>query len=250
VNQEVKDIDRALLTACQNFDSANVEYLLAEGADPNCFDPKDYWRTPLRSVVYHYSDHPSLHDGEYALVRALVIAGAAIKTELVPYDRGIDSEPVWTTSLHTAAERGQIELLCMLVESPGGSEALAYFTAMDQTPLAVAAKAGNAAAVQYLLEEGSDPNLHAPYCFAEGWCHDLPLHDAVCSGDIETVFKLLDAGADPLGYGWMGVTPLDRADDSGDSRIIRLVESYVRPQSLLAERAAKRRLRRPERSDP
>ena len=74
-----------------------------------------------------------------------------------------------------------------------------------QLALVMCALHGRAEGVRRALALGADPREPSPELYA----HGTPLHHAVCSGSLETVSALLDAGADPARRDtlWAG-TPL------------------------------------------
>jgi Ankyrin repeats (3 copies) len=78
-----------------------------------------------------------------------------------------------------------------------------------QFALVLSALNGKAAAVRWLIEFGVDVNAPSEDLYA----HGMPLHHAVCSGDLETVRALVEAGADLSrpDKAWQG-TPLGWAE--------------------------------------
>lgn len=78
-----------------------------------------------------------------------------------------------------------------------------------QFALVLAALRGRAASLKFLLVSGADPNSPS----VDLYSHGTPLHHAVCSGNIEAVEVLVQAGADAskVDTVWKG-TPLDWAE--------------------------------------
>jgi Ankyrin repeats (3 copies) len=81
--------------------------------------------------------------------------------------------------------------------------------AEKQFALVLAALNGKAQAVKWMAGAGADVNRPSTDLYA----HGTPLHHAVCSGSLETVQALVEAGADPgkLDTAWNG-TPLGWAE--------------------------------------
>jgi ankyrin repeat protein len=50
-----------------------------------------------------------------------------------------------------------------------------------------------------------------------------PFHDAARGGDVETLRRLLDAGADPNEEDWTGAPPLDQAVHGGSAEAVRVL---------------------------
>jgi len=62
-----------------------------------------------------------------------------------------------------------------------------------QFSLVLACLNGKAAGVEWILARGASPNEPS----ADLYAHGRPLHHAVCSGSLDTVRALVNAGADP-----------------------------------------------------
>lgn len=100
-----------------------------------------------------------------------------------------------------------------------------------QFSLVLASLNGKAAGVEWILARGASPNEPS----ADLYPHGTPLHHAVCSGSLDTVRVLVDAGADPRrsDSAWNG-TPLGWAEyyeqNSDAKRKLRYAEigSYLR----------------------
>ena len=99
--------------------------------------------------------------------------------------------------------------------------------ARADAPLLEAAKAGDAAAVRALLDQGADVNAPA----VDG---ATALHWAVHRDDLETVGLLLAADADAAAANRYGVTPLSLACTNGNARVIaRLLGAGADPNAAL-----------------
>jgi peptide-methionine (S)-S-oxide reductase len=84
--------------------------------------------------------------------------------------------------------------------------------AQRQFALVLAALNGRAAGVKWMLEHGAAVNLPSDDLYS----HGTPLHHAVCSGSLETVQVLVEAGAD-----------LSRPDTAWDGTPLGWAEHYV-----------------------
>jgi uncharacterized protein len=93
-----------------------------------------------------------------------------------------------TTALHFAAERGDEELVAILLDA--GATVDPPTRIGHHTPLHLAARNGNGAVVRRLLAAGADPGLRTDPA------RITPLHLAAASGDAASVAALLEAGAE------------------------------------------------------
>ena len=92
------------------------------------------------------------------------------------------------------------------------------FSADGFTPLHLAAYFGKADTVWALLNLGADPNL-----FSRNPLMVAPLHSALSSGNVEIARTLLDMGADPNAASQEGWVALHYAADIGDAELARLL---------------------------
>lgn len=114
------------------------------------------------------------------------------------------------TSVHAAAECGQLEILKFLIEEMDGTCAFRQVNDLDWTPLHAAVAGGCLECARYLLEQGHDPNATAHVLRKDrlGWSI---LDKAVKEGKAEMVRLLLDWKADPDFPGWMWTSARDHA---------------------------------------
>lgn len=115
------------------------------------------------------------------------------------------------TSVHAAAEYGQLEILKFLVERMDGRCAFRQVNDLNWTPLHAAVAGGCLECTRYLLEQGHDPNATAHVLRDDrlGWSI---LDKAVKDGKVEMVRLLLDWKADPDFPGWMWTTARHHAE--------------------------------------
>ncbi len=90
------------------------------------------------------------------------------------------------------------------------------------TPLHIAAFAGNRHAVTLLLEAGADVN-------AKGDLSTSPLYCAVSAQHVQVAERLLQYGADPDAQNELGYTPRTLAKQKGDKAMIALFKRYKEP---------------------
>ena len=107
------------------------------------------------------------------------------------------------TLLHIAASRGQAECVQELLAHDADFEAIELD---GMTPLYYA---GNAACTQLLLEKGANPNI-CDTCY-----HEIPLHEAVQTGNLEQATLLIKHGSRCDTKDIDGNTPLHLAALSG-----------------------------------
>jgi ankyrin repeat protein len=116
--------------------------------------------------------------GDVATVRSLLQRGADVNAP----------RPDGMSALHWAAERGDPELIDMLLYAGANPKAVTRIG--HYTPLHVASRVGHAAVVEKLLKAGADVNAKTSNSGA------TPLHLAATSGDAATVRALAQNGAD------------------------------------------------------
>ena len=162
-------LDDSLHQAITKKDIGKMTELLESGVNIESRDNAD--NTPLI--------HASCNNLE--AMQFLVLQGANVNS----YNRLTGS-----TSLHEAAERGQIEMMTLLLDNGADIESQ---NNRGFTPLFSAAKSGKLEAVKLLLERGA--NVHH-FLKDDGW---VPLHlvsSFPTDNTVEIMAALLDAGAD------------------------------------------------------
>lgn len=124
------------------------------------------------------------------ILRTLIDAGARVDVEC----------PVaHSTSMHSAAEDGRIDLLNLLLDRAGGRAALDTFDYVSRTPLLCAVERNDLEMARLLIAAGANVDAHD-----EQRIGNTALREAAESGSLEMVELLLRAGADPRIEGWMG----------------------------------------------
>jgi ankyrin repeat protein len=165
---------------------ANAKLLIERGAPLEAKNTRGC--TPLGVAVRCFEQQSEWTPNDYipAIAQALIDAGANVESAGM--------------TLAAATCLGRTEDQARLAQAAGPKE--------RQIALAAAAYYGIASAVPMLIALGADPNgsnlgLNP---------HATPLHNAVCSGSLETVKALVAAGAKPDSKdGWYHATPLSWA---------------------------------------
>ncbi len=195
---------RGLHAAAHKGDAAQIERLLAGGANPNVTD--SHGRTPV---------HVATFAGQRAALRALAQGGANL--EILENDR--------YDAVTIAAVNNDEETLRLLL-SLGASTRLVT-SRYDGTALIAAAHLGHAGVVKQLIAAGAPldhvNNLH--------W---TALIEAIVLGDggkrhVETVRALVQAGASLKLTDRQGFTPLSLARARGFADIVKILEAAGAP---------------------
>ena len=108
--------------------------------------------------------------------------------------------------LHEAAAQGDLAKVKELAEK--GADINAFDEDLSRTPLHYAVIAGHRDVAAYLLSVGADVNAHE-----EAKIGETPLGTVAATCSYEMAELLINAGANPTIPGWMGRTPLDRAQE-------------------------------------
>ena len=269
----------ALFTAIEKDDVEMVRLLVETGADVNAAEGFG-GNTPL---------HEAVEKGDVEIVKILVAAGADVNAEgfmsrtplslaaekgateimqilLGPYadtpGGGEDKEAASTPSigseaLYTAIEKGNVEMVRLLVEAGADVNAAEGFG--GNTPLHEAVEQGDTEMVKILVAAGADVNaegsmsrtplslaaekgateimqiLLGPYADTPGGGEDKEaastpsigseaLYTAIEKGNVEMVRLLVEAGADVnAAEGFGGNTPLHEAVEQGDTEMVKIL---------------------------
>lgn len=193
--------------------TGNVEVLrriLAAGGNPN-----ERASEPGSAFAGSTSLYWGVFGGRLELVEMLIDAGARVENEC-PVEE--------STSVHSAATHGRIDLLEVLMKRAGGRAALNTFDYISRTPLLCAVERNDLAAARLLIAAGSNVDAHD-----EQRMGNTALREAVGSGTLEMVELLLRAGADPRIEGWTGRSAYQvaasRQGPSGE-RVRKLLQAW------------------------
>ncbi len=129
------------------------------------------------------------------------------------------------TPLHEAVEKGDVEIVKILVAAGADVEAKGYF---DRTPLTLATEEGATEIMQILLGSGPDADTSASGEDKEAASTPSigseALYTAIEKGDVAMVRLLVEAGADVnAAAGFGGNTPLHEAVEQGDVEIVKIL---------------------------
>jgi ankyrin repeat protein len=221
------DINRMLLTACEEVNVELVAFLLSSGANANFLDndgSRPVHRAAhnsqilqklgekgadinLRDLNGETALHWAAREGSVGGVQWLVVNGAVVNS---PSEIG-------HTPLHVATENGHEQACRILLES--GADCEQHTNTTRSTPLHYAADVGNLAVVEILLDFNADP-------WARNKWKETPLHVASWMGHAEIVEKLLhtSAGAATLeSFEERGRRPLHEAAAQNSATICRIL---------------------------
>jgi ankyrin repeat protein len=182
------DINRMLLTACEE---ANVElaaFLLSSGANAN-----------FLGIDGSRPVHQAAHNSQ--ILQRLGEKGADIKL------RDLNGE----TALHWAARKGSVDSVEWLLAN---GAVINSTSGLGHTPLHVATENGHEQVCRILLELGADCEQHT------NTTRSTPLHRAVGMGNFAVVEILLDFNADPWARNKWKDTPLHVASRMGHADIV------------------------------
>ncbi|OLD81297.1 MAG: hypothetical protein AUF67_08710 [Acidobacteria bacterium 13_1_20CM_58_21] len=185
-----QDLNKKLLDAAEAGDTAEVQSLLREGANPHA--KGGYGNTALMGAAVR---------GHTETVRALLDKGAEVNAK----------GNTGRTALMEAALEGYTETVRTLLEK--GAEVNAKDNA-GWTPLFWAAFSRRTDTVRALLEKGADVNAKNKY-------DDTALIHAAYAGDTDTVVVLLEKGAEVNARDDMGKTALIEAARQGRTETVR-----------------------------
>jgi len=180
-------------------EAAQIRELLGNGADPNARDSAG--RTPL---------HVAAFASHYDAVRALVAGGGDINAlERSRYD-----------VITIAAVKDDVRMVKLALELGGNAKLIT--SPYDGTALIAAAHLGHDEVVQALIDAGA-PLDHVNNL---GW---TALIEAVILGDggprhVNTVMKLVAAGADRTIADRSGVTPLQHAQRRAYQKMVAVLQ--------------------------
>ncbi|MBI1191189.1 MAG: hypothetical protein GC200_10980 [Tepidisphaera sp.] len=195
--------DDALLwfwAAVRDGDINTIERLLAAGVPRATLEI-----TPLSWAI---------SDGNLSMLKYLLALGFSMTEEVAL------AEP-WDFPLHEAAQKGDLEILKVLLKQPDAKHFLNRFDDnwLGYTPLHMAVMANHPDAVRLLIAAGADVDAND-----EPHIGDTAIRRAVEENHESIVLMLLKAGANPDIPGWMWISARDKAADS-TPEIRRLIDA-------------------------
>ena len=213
VNVHSKNGETALCSAAWYGDLEMVQLLLNLEADVNDRG-FDNW-TPIYNASRgpsSWASHGSYNNPQLLpdVARLLLERGADVNARI---EHRSDGNPEGNTPLHTAADRGRVEVAHVLLDCGAnvGAE-----DKTGRTPLHVAAKHREVETVRLLLEHGANVR-------AEDNVGRTPLHIAAKFGKIEAVRVLLEHGANAGAEDNKGRTPFRMASAAGEEETMKLL---------------------------
>lgn len=167
--------DAELFRLIRGGETARIREALEGGADPEARER--FGATPMISAVEHR---------RLDVIRLLVEAGAGPDTPRLGMDE--------FTPLHVAAQRDSLDAVLLLLELGADAATRTWLTPIDW--------AVSQPVVEALAAAGGDPNARCPKT------GQAPLHRRACTGMVEPMRALLDAGAEHSARDLLGRTPL------------------------------------------
>ncbi|KAM7213105.1 hypothetical protein V8F06_011528 [Rhypophila decipiens] len=152
-------LDECLYTCTDNEEEETVKLLLEMGASPDA-----------QGEEYGNALAAAANDGTMGILHALLDKGATI-----------DSPAGYP--LQAACKQGHIDTVKLLLTHPRSPSGLVNTIRRGLTPLQAAVQSGQEAVVEYLLEQGADPNIAGE--------EDLPILVATLQGNEDVVKSLL-----------------------------------------------------------
>ncbi len=222
--------DESLIKAARMGDITKARQLLADGANPNFTDKNGV--TPLLAAA---------HEGQSIVLQALLDAGVEVNfvpSGLRQFAMSKSHAPLSERELMEAASRGETALNAAVRQ--GHVDAVDYLLKHDakidlanrhgETPLLVAASAGNLEMVKRLLDNGADPNSveqdnrrNRLALAKHAMGRDSVLILAVQKGHLDISQALIKAGADVDYRGFLGKTALYAAVENGRRNLLQLL---------------------------
>jgi ankyrin repeat protein len=213
--------------AAEGADLETLKVLARGGADLNAQDhdgntpldkATDACRYDVMAYLYGQGARFGRHAGNLAYLAAvgdnreigeLVAAGADVNAR---------SAEEYRTPLHYAAERGNRELVKLLVDAGAEVDAKDWYG----TLLHLAIKGGHRETVEVLINAGADVNQR--YVQTQSGHSCTPLHLAADAGNVGIAELLIVSGADPNGKDkWHGSSVLHYAARSGRKEMVQLL---------------------------
>jgi ankyrin repeat protein len=168
-------------------------------------------------IVVHTQDvNAKGGDESFPLIVAVRKQHLSITRLLCDYGADVKISDDGTTSLHKAAQNGDLEAMQVLLDRGADVNARDNF---EESPSWDAIRFGKLEAMQLLLEHGADANSQN----SSRW--SIP-HYASSEGNLEAVRLLLQHHADVNARDSMSQTPLHHASLNGHANVVQLLIEY------------------------
>ncbi|MCJ7454471.1 MAG: ankyrin repeat domain-containing protein, partial [Wolbachia endosymbiont of Homalodisca vitripennis] len=170
---------------------------------------KDFYKEPkMKTLSIRFTDKEILLSDE---IDKIYNADSIDKLNYVSSITNLQKSLI--TSLHLAAQNGDLDQVKLLFDNGGNIEAQDEF---GKTPILCAAEAGKWSIVEFLLDNGANINNETTY-------QETPLHCAVQEGNLDIVKFLFDRGADIESQNAYNEKPLHLAIKAGRLDILKLL---------------------------
>ncbi|MFT4327658.1 MAG: ankyrin repeat domain-containing protein [Wolbachia pipientis] len=170
---------------------------------------KDFYKEPkMKTLSIRFTDKEILLSDE---IDKIYNADSIDKLNYVSSITNLQKSLI--TSLHLAAQNGDLDQVKLLFDNCGNIEAQDEF---GKTPILCAAEAGKWSIVKFLLDNGANINNETTY-------QETPLHCAVQEGNLDIVKFLFDRGADIESQNAYNEKPLHLAIKAGRLDILKLL---------------------------
>ena len=181
----------------------------------------------VEQLIVKHPDHVNALGGCFLTPAVAALAGRHFRLAEVLHRNGSSVDPVsarWEwTPLQCAANRGDLEMVQVLLDYGVDVNSCGDWSSCSITPLHTASWGRDPRAVRLLLDHGADPNVQTQDS------KSAPLHWALVHGKIEIALVLVEQGASVEVEDGEGKTPLDLASEEHRDEITKfLLEHRVK----------------------